>query len=225
MSEEGREVELELEAFLEEEIEEAIEETEETTAEEYWEEIRGDIERKVDRFIESGRELSRDWLMGWAAHMDHNVARVMEMWLETYFEKQGYSEEYARDASYLLAAVVARDTPARDRYSYDATAIAPKLVEVVKNDPRPLTPVWGDIRRISNYYISLDPYELGAVLNTVDIAKSTRVDPKVVAREIAEMVPRLSPRSLYFNLYYIGKGLGDDYMVAVARELSRMRRG
>jgi hypothetical protein len=80
------------------------------------------------------------------------------------------------------------------------------------------------IRRFSDYYLSFTSMELGKAADIIAEAKARGEKPDAVARQLVEAIPRLSPRSIYFNIYYIGRTTGDPYIQQIARELSRIRR-
>jgi len=113
------------------------------------------------------------------------------------------------------------------RVEWVSSMLDPEVMRHIYSDPE-VARIYSEtrdlIRRFSNYYISLTTMELGKVADIIAEAKAKGENPEVVAREIAEAVPRLSPKSLYFNLYYIGRSIGDNYVLEVARVLSKMRR-
>jgi len=78
--------------------------------------------------------------------------------------------------------------------------------------------VWAQIRKASNYYISLPPEKLERALEIIHTAR----DPMEAARAIRDLAPELKPKSLYFNLYYLHKATGDQKIAEVARAVRRL---
>ena len=87
-----------------------------------------------------------------------------------------------------------------------------------------LSLIWDAVRKDSNWYISLTPGELSRMLDIITEAKERNQSPSQVAQWILNEFSYRSPRSLYFNAYYVGRVTGDAFVQAVARELGRVRR-
>jgi len=80
--------------------------------------------------------------------------------------------------------------------------------------------VWAQIRKASNYYISLKPSQLERVLEIV----YTEKDVNKAAQRIVSEIGEYKPKAIYFNLYYIYKITGDPLIGEVARAVSKIRR-
>jgi len=189
------------------------------------EEIRVWAEEKARKAVEEGREVTNwaDWIMGWRTpNASENKMEFMYWYTRTYLEE-------AKDIRPDIADALARGMAglAFGRTDWVASMLDPKIMRHIYTDPE-VARIYSEtrdmLRRVSDYYISLTTMELGKVADIIAEAKAKGENPEVVAREIAEAVPRLSPKSLYFNLYYIGRSIGDNYVLKVARVLSKMRR-
>lgn len=189
------------------------------------EEIRMWAEEKARKAVEEGREVSNwaDWVMGWRT--PGATEKKMEF---MYWYTRTYLEE-AKNVRPDIADALARGLAglAFGRVDWFSSMLDPEVMRQIYYDPE-VARIYSEtrdmIRRFSDYYISLTTMELGKVADIIAEAKAKGENPEVVAKEIAEAVPRLSPRSLYFNLYYIGRTIGDNYVLEVARVLGRMRR-
>jgi len=80
--------------------------------------------------------------------------------------------------------------------------------------------VWSQIRKASNYYISLKPSQLERVLEIV----YTEADPNKAAQKIVSEIGEYKPKAIYFNLYYLYRITGDPRIGEVARAVSKIRR-
>jgi hypothetical protein len=189
------------------------------------EEIRVWAEEKARKAVGEGRPVSNwsDWVMGWRTpSASEKKMEFMYWYTRTYLEE-------AKDIRPDIADQLARGLAglAFGRSDWLASMLDPGVMRQIYADPE-VARIYSEtrdmIRRASDYYISMTTMELGKVADIIAEAKTKNERPEVVAREVAEAVPRLSPKSLYFNLYYIGRSVGDQYVLAVARELSKMRR-
>jgi hypothetical protein len=189
------------------------------------EEIRMWAEEKARKAVEEGRAVSNwaDWIMGWRTPTaSEKKMEFMYWYTRTYLEE-------AKDIRPDIADALARGLAglAYGRRDWLAPMLDPGVMRQIYSDPE-VARIYSEtrdmLRRASNYYISMTTMELGKVADIVAEAKARGEKPDVVARQVAEAVPRLSPKSLYFNLYYIGRSIGDPYVLQVATELSRMRR-
>jgi len=189
------------------------------------EEIRMWAEEKARKAVEEGKEVTNwgDWVMGWRTpNASEKKMEFMYWYARTYLEE-------AKDIRPDIADALARGLVglAFGRADWLASMLDPEVMRQIYTDPE-VARVYSEtrdmLRRFSDYYISLTTMELGKVADIIAEAKAKGENPEVVAREITEAVPRLSPKSLYFNLYYIGRSIGDKYVLEVARVLSKMRR-
>jgi hypothetical protein len=189
------------------------------------EEIRVWAEEKARKAVEEGRPVSNwsDWVMGWRTpNASEKKMEFMYWYTRTYLEE-------AKDIRPDIADALARGLAglAYGRRDWLASMFDPEVMRQIYSDPE-VARIYSEtrdmLRRASDYYISMTTMELGKVADIVAEAKARGEKPDVVARQVAEAVPRLAPKSLYFNLYYIGRSVGDPYVLQVARELSRMRR-
>jgi len=189
------------------------------------EEIRVWAEEKARKAVGEGRPVSNwsDWVMGWRTpSASEKKMEFMYWYTRTYLEE-------AKDIRPDVADQLARGLAglAYGRSDWLASMLDPEVMRQIYADPE-VARIYSEtrdmLRRVSDYYISMTTMELGKVADIIAEAKTKNERPEVVAREVAEAVPRLSPKSLYFNLYYIGRSVGDQYVLAVARELSKMRR-
>jgi len=189
------------------------------------EEIRMWAEEKARKAVEEGRPVSNwaDWVMGWRTPTaSEKKMEFMYWYTRTYLEE-------AKDIRPDIADALARGLAglAYGRRDWMASMLDPEVMRQIYYDPE-VARIYSEtrdmIRRASDYYISMTSMELGKAADIIAEAKARGEKPDVVARQIAEAVPRLAPKSLYFNLYYIGRSIGDAYVLQVARELSKMRR-
>jgi hypothetical protein len=189
------------------------------------EEIRMWAEEKASKAVEEGREVSNwgDWIMGWA------TPRASEKKMEfMYWYTRTYLEE-AKDVRPDVADSLARGLAglAFRRVDWFASMLDPEVMRQIYYDPT-VAKIYSEtrdmIRRFSDYYISFMTMELGKAADIIAEAKAKGEKPEVVARQLVEAIPRLAPKSIYFNLYYIGRTLGDPYILQVAREVSRIKR-
>jgi len=189
------------------------------------EEIRAWAEEKARKAVEEGRPVSNwaDWVMGWRTpNASEKKMEFMYWYTRTYLEE-------AKDVRPDVADALARGLAglAYGRPDWLASMLDPGVMRQIYADPE-VARIYSEtrdmLRRASDYYISMTTMELGKVADIIADAKVRGERPEVVARQVAEAVPRLAPKSLYFNLYYIGRLTGDQYVLAVARELSKMRR-
>jgi hypothetical protein len=188
------------------------------------EEIRMWAEEKARKAAAEREVVSwSDWLMGWRTpNASEKKMEFMYWYTRTYLEE-------AKDIRPDVADALARGLAglAFRRTDWVAPMLDPDVMRHIYTDPE-VARIYSEtrdvLRRFSDYYISMTTMELGKVADIIAEAKAKGERPDVVAREVAEAVPRLSPRSIYFNLYYIGRVTGDAYIQAVARELARMRR-
>jgi hypothetical protein len=189
------------------------------------EEIRMWAEEKARKAVEEGREVINwaDWVMGWRT--PGATEKKMEF---MYWYARTYLEE-AKDVRPDIADALSRGLAglAFGRTDWMASMLDPEVMRHIYTDPE-VARIYSEtrdlIRRASDYYISMTTMELGKVADIIAEAKARGEKPEVVARQVAEAVPRLAPKSIYFNLYYIGRTLGDPYILQVAREVSKIRR-
>jgi hypothetical protein len=189
------------------------------------EEIRMWAEDKARKAVEEGRPVSNwgEWIMGWRTPgASEKKMEFMYWYTRTYLEE-------AKDIRPDIADALARGLAglAYGRRDWLASMLDPEVMRQIYYDPevaRIYSETRNMLRRASDYYISMTTMELGKVADILAEAKARGEKPDVVARQIAEAVSRLAPKSLYFNLYYIGRSIGDVYVLQVARELSKMRR-
>jgi hypothetical protein len=145
-----------------------------------------------------------------------------------YWYTRTYLEE-AKDIRPDIADAIARGLAglAFRRVDWFASMLDPEVMRQIYYDPE-VARIYSEtrdlIRRFSDYYISFTTMELGKVADIIAEAKARGEKPEVVAKQLVEAVPRLAPKSIYFNLYYIGRTLGDPYILQVAREVSKIKR-
>jgi hypothetical protein len=189
------------------------------------EEIRMWAEEKARKAVERGKEVANwaDWIAGWRTPgATEKKMEFMYWYTRTYLEeakdiRPDVADQFARGLAGL----------AFGRVDWMASMLDPEVMRHISTNPevaRIYNEVHSMLRRASDYYISLTPAELGKVAEIIAEAKVRGEKPEVVARQVVEAVPRLSPRSVYFNLYYIGRVTGDRYIQDVARVLARMTR-
>jgi len=189
------------------------------------EEIREWAEDKARKAVEEGREVANwaDWVMGWRTpNASEKKMEFMYWYLRTYLEE-------AKDIRPDVADALSRGLAglAFGRHDWFASMFDPEVMRQIYRDPevaRIYSETRNMIRRASDYYISMTSMELGKAADIIAEAKAKGEKPEVVARQLVEAIPRLSPRSIYFNIYYIGRTTGDPYIQQIARELSRIRR-
>jgi len=80
--------------------------------------------------------------------------------------------------------------------------------------------VWAQIRKASNYYISLKPSQLERVLEII----YTESDVNKAAQRIISEVGEYKPKAIYFNLYYLSKVTGDVRIAEVAKAVSKVKK-
>jgi len=191
----------------------------------YEEEIRTWAEDKARKAVEEGREVANwaDWVMGWRTpSASEKKMEFMYWYARTYLEE-------AKDIRPDVADALARGLAglAFRRADWFASMFDPEVMRQIYYDPE-VARIYSEtrdmIRRASDYYISMTSMELGKAADIIAEAKARGEKPDVVARQLVEAIPRLSPRSIYFNIYYIGRTTGDPYIQQIARELSRIRR-
>jgi len=191
----------------------------------YEEEIREWAENKARKAVEEGREVANwaDWVMGWRTpNASEKKMEFMYWYTRTYLEE-------AKDIRPDVADALARGLTglAYRRVDWFASMFDPEVMRQIYYDPE-VARIYSEtrdmIRRASDYYISMTSMELGKAADIIAEAKARGEKPDVVARQLVEAIPRLSPRSIYFNIYYIGRTTGDPYIQQIARELSRIRR-
>jgi len=192
----------------------------------YEEEIRTWAEDKARKAVEEGREVANwaDWIMGWRTpRASEKKMEFMYWYTRTYLEEAKEIRPDIADAlARGLAGLVFRRT------DWFASMLDPEVMRQIYYDPE-VARIYSEtrdmIRRFSDYYISFTTMELGKAADIIAEAKAKGEKPEVVARQLVEEIPRLSPKSIYFNLYYIGRTLGDPYILQVAREVAKIKRG
>jgi hypothetical protein len=103
-------------------------------------------------------------------------------------------------------------------YRYTPGRFAADAVDIV-------SALWGDVRRASNWYISLSPAGMARLLST--LASMWEGDPESVAKTLIDMARelRMSPRAIYNNMYYIAyRAYPYEWVKNVARALDRLSR-
>ena len=191
----------------------------------YEEEIREWAENKARKAVEEGREVANwaDWIMGWRTpRASEKKMEFMYWYTRTYLEEAKEIRPDIADAlARGLAGLVFRRT------DWFASMLDPEVMRQIYYDPE-VARIYSEtrdmIRRFSDYYISFTTMELGKAADIIAEAKAKGEKPEVVARQLVEEIPRLSPKSIYFNLYYIGRTLGDPYILQVAREVAKIKR-
>ena len=189
------------------------------------EEIREWAEDKARKAVEQGREVANwaDWIRGWRTpNASEKKMEFMYWYTRTYLEE-------AKDVRPDVADALARGLAGLvfGRRDWFASMLDPEVMRQIYYDPE-VARIYSEtrdmIRRFSDYYLSFTTMELGKAADIIAEAKARGEKPEVVARQLVEAIPRLSPRSIYFNIYYIGRITGDPYIQQIARELSRIRR-
>jgi hypothetical protein len=189
------------------------------------EEIRQWAEDKARKAVEEGRTVTNwaDWVMGWRTpNASEKKMEFMYWYTRTYLEEaKDIRPDIADSLSRGLAGL------AFGRVDWFASMLDPEVMRNIYRDPE-VARIYSEtrdmIRRFSDYYISMTTMELGRAAEIIADAKARGEKPEVVARQLVDAIPRLSPRSIYFNIYYIARTTGDDYIRQVARELGRIRR-
>jgi hypothetical protein len=188
------------------------------------EQIKDWAESEARDAVESGYEI-RDWsswIKGWRTPgATEKKMLFMYEYTRTYLEETGVDPRVADSVARGLAGMVF------ERTDWAASLFDLEALKAIREDPR-ISEIYNqvhkDIRRFSNYYISMNPEELSNVADILAYGKAHGASPKEVAGKIVEAVPRLSPRSIYFNLYYISRVTGDSYIRDIAIEVSKIRR-
>jgi len=221
----GEELMLEAESTIE-----AVESDVEVPERSPEEKIQDWAEEKATKAIERGKEITdwRDWLSGWRTPRASEKKQLfMYHYTRTYLERaEGLEPEVADAVARGLAGLTFRNK------EWEASLYSQEALSMVRPDSPNYNPtvreiyesIWGMVRRESNYYISMTPDELSRAVDIIATGKASGASAKEAASKIAESITRLSPRSLYFNLYYISRITGDEYIASVARELGRIRR-
>jgi hypothetical protein len=191
----------------------------------YEEEMRTVAEEKARKAAEERREVIdwALWIQGW------RTPRATEKKMEfMYWYTRTYLEE-AKDIRPDIADALARGLAGLSfgRTDWFASMLDPEVMRQIYYDPE-VARIYSEtrnlIRRFSDYYISFTTLELGKAAEIIAVGKAKGEKPEVVARQLVEAIPRLAPKSIYFNLYYIGKTLGDPYILQVAREAAKIKR-
>jgi hypothetical protein len=189
------------------------------------EEIRAWAEEKALKAVEAGKEVSdwAAWVQGWRTPgASEKKMEFMYWYTRTYLEE-------AKDIRPDIADALARGLAGLSfgRTDWMASMLDPEVMRNIYTDPE-VARIYSEtrdlLRRASDYYISFTTMELGKAADIIAEGKVRGEKPEVVAKQLVEAIPRLAPKSIYFNLYYIGKTLGDPYILQVAREVSRIKR-
>jgi hypothetical protein len=205
---------------------ESVIESEITTEEEGSpeEQIRDWAEAKARDAVERGRAIDdwSTWIKGWKTpNATEKKMLFMYEYTRTYLEETGVDPRVADSVARGLAGMVF------GRTDWAASLFDLEALKAIREDPR-ISEIYNqvhkDVRRFSDYYISMTPEELSTVADILAYGKAYGLSSKEVADKIVEAVPRLSPRSIYFNLYYISRVTGDSYIRGIAIEVSRLRR-
>ncbi|MEM1903596.1 MAG: hypothetical protein QXW44_07955 [Pyrobaculum sp.] len=216
-------LEADVELDLEPEIYEAEEEEEASPPEK----VYGDAMEKG--FRRGDVILTKDWLMGWLRGASVLKAIALEAWLTGYFRSKGIDN--AEELAKAITAATFSEVPnvhtqyveSRD-VSISREAIKALYQEENRQELVPyLTLIWDAVRKDSKWYISLTPGEMSRMLDIITEVKERNESPSQAAQWIIREFPYRSPRSLYFNAYYVGRVTGDSFIQAVARELGRVR--
>lgn len=181
-------------------------------------------------FRRSDVTLTKDWLRGWLRGASVLKAIALEAWLTGYFRAKGV--ENAEEMAKAITAATFSELPnVQAQYiesrnvSISREAINALYQEANRQQLVPyLTLIWDAVRRDSKWYISLTPGELARMLDIIAEVKERNQPPSQAAQWIIKEFSHRSPRSLYFNAYYVGRVTGDPFVQAVARELGRVRR-
>jgi hypothetical protein len=189
------------------------------------EEIRAWAEEKALKAVEAGKEVANwaEWLSGWRTPgATEKKMEFMYWYIRTYLEE-------AKDIRPDIADSIARGLAGLvyGRTDWMASMLDPEVMRQIYSDPE-VARIYSEtrdmLRRASDYYISMTTMELGKAADIIAEGKAKGEKPEVVARQLIEAIPRLAPKSIYFNLYYIGRITGDPYVLQVARALSRKKR-
>lgn len=219
------ELEADVKLDLEPEIYEAEEAEEEASPPE---KVYGEAWEKG--FRRSDVVLTKDWLRGWLRGASLLKAIALEGWLVGYFRSKGI--ENAEELAKAITAATFSELPnVQSQYiesrnvSISREAITALYQEANRQQLVPyLSLIWDAVRKDSNWYISLTPGELSRMLDIITEVKERNQPPSQAAQWIIKEFPHRSPRSLYFNAYYVGRVTGDPFVQDVARELGRRRR-
>lgn len=219
------ELEADVKLDLEPEIYEAEEAEEEASPPE---KVYGEAWEKG--FRRSDVVLTKDWLRGWLRGASLLKAIALEGWLVGYFRSKGI--ENAEELAKAITAATFSELPnVQSQYiesrnvSISREAITALYQETNRQQLVPyLSLIWDAVRKDSNWYISLTPGELSRMLDIITELKERNQSPSQAAQWIIKEFSYRSPRSLYFNAYYVGRVTGDTFVQAVARELGRVRR-
>lgn len=219
------ELEADVKLDLEPEIYEAEEAEEEASPPE---KVYGEAWEKG--FRRSDVVLTKDWLRGWLRGASLLKAIALEGWLVGYFRSKGI--ENAEELAKAITAATFSELPnVQSQYiesrnvNISREAITALYQEANRQQLVPyLSLIWDAVRKDSNWYISLTPAELSRMLDIITEVKERNQSPAQAAQWIIKEFSYRSPRSLYFNAYYVGRVTGDPFVQAVARELGRVRR-
>jgi hypothetical protein len=205
---------------------ESVIESEITTEEEGSpeEQIKDWAESKARDAVERGYEIKdwSTWIKGWKTpNATEKKMLFMYEYTRTYLEETGVDPRVADSVARGLAGMVF------GRIDWAASLFDLEALKAIREDPR-ISEIYNqvhkDVRRFSDYYISMTPEELSTVADILAYGKAYGLSSKEVASKIVEAVPRLSPRSIYFNLYYISRVTGDEYIRSIAIEVGKIRR-
>ena len=219
------ELEADVKLDLEPEIYEAEEAEEEASPPE---KVYGEAWEKG--FRRSDVTLTKDWLRGWLRGASLLKAIALEAWLTGYFAKRGI--ENAEELAKAITAATFSELPdVQSQYIKSRNvSISREAITALYQEPnrQQLVPylslIWDAVRKDSNWYISLTPGELSRMLDIITEGKERNLSPSQIAQWIIKELSHRSPRSLYFNAYYVGRVTGDALVQDVARELGRVRR-
>lgn len=181
-------------------------------------------------FRRSDVTLTKDWLRGWLRGASLLKAIALEGWLTGHLRSKGI--ENAEEVAKAITAATFSELPnVQSQYiesrnvSISREAITALYQETNRQQlVNYLSLIWDAVRKDSNWYISLTPGELSRMLDIITEAKERNQSPSQAAQWIIKEFSYRSPRSLYFNAYYVGRVTGDAFVQAVARELGRVRR-
>ncbi|MEM4546541.1 MAG: hypothetical protein QW328_07270 [Nitrososphaerota archaeon] len=191
------------------------------------EKVYGDAMEKGFRRVDV--TLTKDWLKGWLRGASVLKAIALEGWLTGYFRSKGIdnAEEMAKA---ITAATFSEVPNVQSQYieSRDVSISREAITALYKEDNRQqlapyLSLIWDAVRKDSKWYISLTPGEMARMLDIITEVKERNQSPSQAAKWIINEFSYRSPRSLYFNVYYVGRVTGDPFIQAVARELGRVR--
>jgi hypothetical protein len=189
------------------------------------EEIHAWAEEKAHKAVEAGKEVTdwAAWIQGWRTRgASEKKMEFMYWYTRTYLEE-------AKDIRPDIADALARGLAglAFGKTDWMASMLDPEVARYIYSDPE-VARIYSEtrdlLRRASDYYVSFTTMELGKAADIIAEGKAKGERPEVVANQLIEAISRLSPKSIYFNLYYIGRTTGDVYVMQVARVLSRKGR-